>query len=148
MKHLRLFHAALALTFSSVALAADYSTPVAALRALEAAYERKDVEAAVAAKDFLFEARAMLEAMKGTGSADEALVKQAAEVLELSFRQELKERGYPNFVGLKCTVVQQKSLRDGLVEMLEKCVYPDQRTSTEKVHAARSATGWRIVTLP
>jgi hypothetical protein len=144
----RFFAITLTLLTATMVMADNFSTPENALRALEDAYVRKDIDAAVAAKDFQFEARAMLSSMKSHGSPDEALVKQTAEVLELAFRKQIKEQGFPDFASLRCKVTQQRQVRDGLVEMVEECVYPDGGKSSDKLHAARSSAGWRIVILP
>lgn len=132
----------------NISMAADLSSPEGALKALEDAYARKDIEAAVAAKDFKFEAREMLKALKNLGNPDEDLIKQTAEVLELGFRKQMKTEGFPAFADLKCKVVQKKYIRDGLVEMVEECIFPDGGKSTDTLHAAKSASGWRIVILP
>jgi len=128
-------------------MAADLSTPEKALQALETAYVRSDLEAAVAARDFRFEAREMLRAMNPT-VVDDDLVKQTSEVLELAFRKEMKSNGFPPFKDLRCTVVKRTELAPGLVEMMEECVFPDGAKSREPVHAAKSDVGWRIVVLP
>jgi hypothetical protein len=57
----------------------DFSTPEGALAALEDAYKRKDLDGAVAAKDFEYEAREMLLALKNLpGPPDDDLVSQTA----------------------------------------------------------------------
>ena len=133
---------------SFMAMAAGSTTPEGALRDLENAYVRKDLEAAVAAKDFNFEARAMLKALRNIGDPDQAIVKQAAEVLELGFRRQMQTSGLPAFADLRCRVVSKKALSLELVEMVEECIFPDGGRSTDTVHAAKSSSGWRIVVLP
>jgi hypothetical protein len=51
-------------------MATDYSTPEGALQALEAAYFHEDLEAAVAAKDFSYQARAMFHATNHRNDPD------------------------------------------------------------------------------
>jgi len=73
----------------------DFSTPEKALASLEDAYNRKDIVAAVAAKDFLFEAREMLLSIKNPPvPPDEETVKLTAEVLELGFLRRLRETAF------------------------------------------------------
>jgi hypothetical protein len=129
-------------------MAADFSSPEGALKALEYAYVRKDIEAAVAAKDFKFEAHEMLKTLKKLGNPGEDLIKQTAEVLELSFRKQMKTEGFPAFADLKCKVVRKKYIRDGIIEMVEECIFPDGGKSSDTLHAAKSVSGWRIVVLP
>jgi hypothetical protein len=109
---------------------ADLSTPEAALAALEDAYNRKDIEAAVGAKDFTCEAREMLVSLKSfSDSPDDELVKQTADVLELAFRKQMEVQGFPDFTEIRCKVVSKKKLRDDLVELVEECLFRDGRKS-------------------
>ena len=129
-------------------MAADLSTPEGALKALEDAYVRKDIEAAVAAKDFRFEAREMLATHKQLSKPDEELVSQVAQTLELAFRSQMKTSGFPDFNQLRCAVTHKAQLRPDLVELTEECVFPDGGKSHQTLHAANSAGGWRIVIMP
>jgi hypothetical protein len=134
---------------SFVVMKADLSTPEAALAALEDAYNRKDIEAAVAAKDFSFEAREMLISLKSLSSPlPEDIVKQTADVLELAFRKQVEVQGFPDFTQLRCRVVSKKELRDNVVELVEECRFPDGGTSRQVMHAYRNESGWRIVIFP
>jgi len=134
--------------FTLTAMASDLSTPDRALKSLEEAYVRKDIEAAVAAKDFRYEAVAMLSANKNLQNVSEELVNKATEVLELSFRKQMETRGFPDFSKIHCSVVSQKQLKPDLVEMVEECVFSDGGKLTYTLYAAKSVTGWRIVNLP
>ncbi|HMF91209.1 MAG TPA: hypothetical protein VKL40_11230 [Candidatus Angelobacter sp.] len=128
---------------------ADLSTPEAALAALEDAYNRKDIEAAVAAKDFVLEAREMLISLKAfSSSPDPEVLKQTADVLELSFRKHMEVQGFPDFTRVRCKVVSKKELRDDLVEMVEECLFPDGGKSHQTMHAAKNESGWHIIVLP
>jgi uncharacterized protein YegJ (DUF2314 family) len=133
---------------SSVACAADFSSPERALISLEQSYARKDVDGAAAAKDFSFEADQMLRKMKSLGTPDADLIAKTAEVLELGFRHELTTKGFPQLEGVACKVVDTKGLHADLVALAEECTYPDGSKSTETLHAHKSAGGWRIVVLP
>jgi len=127
----------------------DFSTPEKALASLEDAYNRKDIVAAVAAKDFLFEAREMLLSIKNPPvPPDEETVKLTAEVLELGFTKEIERNGFPDFRNLRCRAISENPLREDLVEIVEECVFPDGGKSREILHAARNTTGWHIVVLP
>jgi hypothetical protein len=130
-------------------MTADLSTPELALAALEDAYARRDLDAAVAAKDFKFEARAMLLSLPNlTEGVDDALVSQAADVLELAFRQQIQVNGFPDFGNLTCRVISKRALREDLFELIEECVFPDGGRSRQTLHAAQNARGWHIVILP
>lgn len=136
------------LLMSAAATAADYSSAEAALRALETAYMHEDLEAAVAAKDFDYEARAMLQSRKPLENPDVALVKQTAEVLELAFRKQIKLEGFPDFRSLACSIVKKTALQPDLVELVEECVSTNGDKSRDILHAAKTARGWRVVVLP
>jgi hypothetical protein len=128
---------------------ADFSTPAAALASLEDAYNRKDIAAAVSAKDFLFEAREVLLSLKTPPvQPDEEMIKLTAEVLELAFVKEMERQGFPDFRTLRCRVISENRLREDLVELVEECIFPDGGKSREIIHAARNTMGWHIVVLP
>jgi len=129
-------------------MAADFSTPAGALLALEQAYLVGDIEAAVAAKNFQYEGYAMLANLKSMPNPDPDLVKEAAHVLELSFRKHMKEKGFPKMANLRSRVAATKQLAPDLVEITEEFTYPDGFVSQETVHAAKSGDSWGIVTLP
>jgi hypothetical protein len=75
----------------------DFSTPEGAIKALEAAYISKDIEAAVAAKDFNEEARLMMVRLHPQYANDSEILSKTAEALELSFRKQMREKGFPDF---------------------------------------------------
>ena len=133
---------------ASTSMAVDLSTPQAALQSLELAYARMDIEGAVAAKDFNFEARELLVNLRKIGTPDQAMIEETAKVLELSFRKHIRNSGFPVFGNLRCSVIHEQTLREGLVQMVEECVFPDGGKSRDTVHAAKSAEGWRIVIFP
>jgi uncharacterized protein YegJ (DUF2314 family) len=133
---------------STVACAADFSSPERALISLEQSYARKDADGAAAAKDFTFEADQMLRKMRSIGTPDADLIAKTAEVLELSFRHELTTKGFPELEGVACKVVDTKGLHADLVELTDHCTYPDGSKSKETLHAQESAGCWRIVVLP
>src|SRR5688572_22837053 len=70
---------------NAATIAKDFSTPEGAILRLEDAYRKRDIEIAVSCKDFLTEARLMLEKSDKVES-DEELVRKTAKTLELSYR--------------------------------------------------------------
>ena len=127
------------------ASATDFSTPESAVRALEDAYIQKDTEAAVAAKDFIEEARLMLVRISPELADDPKILKQTAEVLELSFRKQLQDEGFPEFAELGCSLSQPDHLTSVLVKLTETCEFPDGGRSVEDLHVIKGASGWRVV---
>jgi hypothetical protein len=125
---------------------ANYATPEEALQGLEDAYRRKDIEAAVAAKDFTIEARLMLKKMPAE-TVDDEIVAKTAEVLELSFRKEIADNGFPNFEGITCVVVNKAERRPDLLALSEECTFPDGGKSNQVLLAAKTDRGWKVVGL-
>ena len=149
MKRLgRFLGSMLGISGPAIAFAADYSTPEAAVRSLESAYVRKDIEAAVAAKDFATEALLMLKKISPELSNDQEILKQTAEVLELTYRNEMQTTGFPDFSNLKCSFESKVELAPDLVKLTEVCVFPDGGKSVQDVHVSKGESGWHVVTVP
>ena len=125
----------------------DFSTPEGAILMLEDAYKKKDIEAAVAAQDFVAQAKLMLTNMGKGLEKDADIMKQTAEVLELSFRAQMKKEGFPNFDGLKSRFPKKKEHPKfkEMVEVTEVCTFPDGGESTQKMLVAKTEKGWRVV---
>jgi len=136
------------LSLANSVAATTFGSPEEAVRALEDAYARRDADAAVAARDFTEEARRMLVRL-GSGLDTEAdILKQTAEVLELAYRKDLKESIFRRFKGLRCAITGVVLVEDALVEVLEDCTLKTGRVSKEHLFVARTANGWRVITIP
>jgi hypothetical protein len=139
----------LAMGLPTSAFAVDLTTPQNAIRSLEAAYHNKDIEAAIAAKDFQEEARQILLRTENPESAKDAeLVMETAGVLELAFRKEVEVSGFPDFADLKCLLSAPEDVTTNMVRVIECCTYPDGSTSVEDLYVFNSAQGWRVVLIP
>jgi len=134
--------------FQLAAHAADFSTPENAVRSLEAAYINKNLEAAVEAKDFANEAKLMLNKIKPDFANNPNILKQTSEVLELAFRKEMKEKGFPDFSNLKCSINELQNISSSLVKLTETCVFPDGDNSVQDLYVSKSDKGWRVVNVP
>lgn len=121
-----------------------FSTPEEAIRKLEDAFRRTDIEAAVAAKDFETEARLMLQSIRPDLVSAE-MVTKTAEVLELGFRKQIETDGFPDFTGLTCTLAKPVEVAENLVKVVETCSRATGETSTQNLYAFKSAKGWRVV---
>lgn len=126
----------------------DLSTPESAVRTLEEAFQNRDIEAAVNAKDFVTEARLMLERINPDFASDPDIVKQTAETLELGFRKQIETDGFPDFTGLSCSLSKPVEVGENLVKIVETCIDGLGARSTHNLHVFRSAMGWRIVVAP
>src|SRR5271165_1727571 len=105
----------LGLTAASVVTAGGFDTPEDAVRALEKAYIQKNADGAVAAMDFIEEGRQMLQKINPAVANDAEIIKQTAEVLELSFRNELRTKGFPDYSKLQCSFVGRAQISPELV---------------------------------
>jgi hypothetical protein len=138
----------LVLTAASAANAGGFDAPEDAVLALEQAYAQKNADSAVAAMDFVEEGRQMLQKINPTLANDPAMVKQAAEGRELAFRNELRAKGFPDFVHLKCSFAGKMQIAPGLVELTQQCVSSDGAKSVQDVLVVKSELGWRVTLRP
>jgi hypothetical protein len=137
----------LGLTAASTVNAGGFDTPEDAVRALERAYVQKNEDGAVAAMDFVEEGRQMLQKINPTLANDAEIIKRAAEDLELSFRNELRTKGFPDFSKLKCSFLGKAQISPELVKLTEQCVFPDGSKSVQDLIVTKRDMGWRV-TLP
>ena len=113
---------------------------------LEDAYRKKDIEAAVAAKDFVAESQVMLSRLKSGVQNDPEVVKKSAEVLELAYRVQMKG-GFPNLSGTTCRFDGREKYQDfkDIVAITEVCTFPDGGLSRQKLLVKRTTKGWRVL---
>ena len=122
----------------------DNSTPEGAIRCLEDAYRRKDLDAAVAAKDFMIEARHMLEQIrreKNEAAVSGDLISQAAHVLELSFRDYHSRKGFPEMTGVVLTFPKKEEVEPGIWAVTEVCTWPVAGAVSQKILVAQTECG-------
>jgi hypothetical protein len=138
----------LVFTAATAANAGGFDAPEDAVLALEQAYVQKNADSAVAAMDFVEEGRQMLQKINPTLANDPAMVKQAAEGRELAFRNELRTKGFPDFVHLQCLFLGKRQIAPGLVELTQQCVSPDGAKSVQDLLVVKSELGWRVTLRP
>ena len=123
-------------------------SPESALHALENAYRNRDIEAAVTLKDFVSEARLMMAQLGDDKAADEEIQKSVAETLELSYRVDIQENGFPDFSKLECTVVAKELREPQMMALDEVCKdLSGNIVSRQVILASKSEVGWRIIGL-
>ena len=138
----------LGLIAATAASAGGFDTPEDAVRALEQAYVEKNADSAVAVMDFVEEGRQMLQKINPTLAEDPAMIKQAAEGRELAFRNELRLKGFPEFVHLKCSFVGKRQIAPALLELTQQCVSSDGAKAVQDMLVVRSDVGWRVTLRP
>jgi len=125
--------------------AGDFDTPEQAVRTLEQAYIRKNVDGAMAALDFVEGGRQLLQETNPAQANDPETIKRTAEVLELSFRNELRTKGFPDFGNQKCSFVGKTQLAPGLLKLTEQCLRPDGGKSLHDLIVMKRDLAWRVV---
>ncbi len=123
---------------------ADFETPEGAILSLENAYDEQDMGKAIACKDFNSEAKQMLSKMNSS-IIDEDIIKQTAEVLELSFIKHTEENGWPQFSGLKRAFTNREKVEEDYWIITEVCWFPDGGKSVQRLGTSKAANGWRVV---
>jgi uncharacterized protein YegJ (DUF2314 family) len=122
----------------------DFSTPEGAILCLEDAYDEQDTDKAVFCKNFVEEARMLLQKMND-GLQNEDILQVTADVLRRAFIKSLKDEGFPLFTGINRAYPQREKIKDNLYLITEVCVFPDGGRSTQKIYTFRDADGWRVL---
>lgn len=115
---------------------------------LEDAYRSRDVEAAVAGKDFTREAELLLSRLPTSSIvADGELVANIASTLELAFRAEVTRGGFPDMTGTQSAFSDPVPYSGipGVVVVTEVVKYPDGGTSRQDMLVAETSRGWRVL---
>jgi len=122
---------------------ADFETPEGAILSLEHAYNHKDMGAAIACKDFYEEAKTMLSDIEM--ELDEDIINETAEVLKLSFVNNIEENGFPDFTAIRNAFPKRKKIDDTHWVITEVCWYPDGGKSIQKLNTYKSDLGWKVL---
>ena len=125
-------------------VAKDFTTPEGAILCLEDAYRRRDIEAAIAAKDFKTEARLMLQKTGFKDHIDDEMVAKTAEALVASFRAHTTA-SWPDFEGLESFFTKREPHADKVVLVTEMCRFPDGGFSQQQMLVAETLQGWRVL---
>lgn len=125
----------------------DFSTAEGAVLCLEDALRAKDVERAVACKEFRVEAATMLELPldHNTSPVDLALIEKTARVLEQSFRRDLQTRGFPDLDGVKTTFGRPGLFRNNVVVVNQVERHVDGGVVNARTLVAKTEKGWRVL---
>lgn len=125
-------------------VAKDFTTPEGAILCLEDAYRRRDIEAAIAAKDFKTEARLMLQKTGFKDRIDDEMIAKTAEALVASFRAH-RTASWPDFDGLESFFTKREPYADKVVLVTEVCRFPDGGFSRQQILVAETPEGWRVL---
>lgn len=122
---------------------ADLETPEGAILAIEKAYNNKDIDAAIACKDFFEEAKSLLSVMKM--EIDQDIINETAEVLKLSFINNIEEHGFPDFSTVQNAFPERKKVDETHWVITEVCWYPDGGKSVQLLNTYKSPKGWVVL---
>jgi hypothetical protein len=130
---------------------ADFTTPQGAILMLEDAFRRRDLDAAVAAKDFRVEAELAVNAQTAPAPTEEQIVARAAE-LEQQFR-ELMRDSWPDFSGVSSIFTGYEPYpappcslsATGLAVVTEVNRFTGGGFSEHRILVAETPAGWRVL---
>ena len=122
---------------------ATFDTPEGAILSLEKAYNEKNIDAALACKDFYEEAKSMLTGLNM--DTNDEIVASTAEVLNLSFINNLEEHGFPDFSNLQNAFIEREKVDENHWIITEVCWFPDGGKSIQKLNTYKSDTGWKVL---
>ncbi|MBT2561420.1 DUF2314 domain-containing protein [Pedobacter sp. ISL-68] len=122
---------------------ANLETPEGAILAIEKAYNNKDIDAAITCKDFFEEAKSLLSVMKM--EIDQDIINETAEVLKLSFINNIEEHGFPNFSTIQNAFPERKKVGETHWVITEVCWYPDGGKSVQLLNTYKSPKGWVVL---
>jgi len=122
---------------------ANLETPEGAILAIEKAYNNKDINAAIGCKDFFEEAKSLLSVMKM--EIDQDIINETAEVLKLSFINNIEEHGFPDFSTIQNAFPERKKVDETHWVITEVCWYPDGGKSVQLLNTYKSPKGWVVL---
>ncbi|WP_231424270.1 YegJ family protein [Pedobacter sp. Leaf250] len=123
----------------------NLETPEGAILSLEKAYNHKDIHAAMDCKDFHEEAKSMLAEMKV--ALDNELINETADVLKLSFINNIEEHGFPDFSKITNAFPERNKINDTHWIITEVCWFPDSGKSIQQLNVYKSPEGWKVLGL-
>lgn len=124
----------------------SYNTPEEAITSLEAAYNNNDLEAIINSKDFIEEAKFVLEEAEYEFDAtDELLLEETAKLLQLGLTQSLQEDGFPDFSHLKSELYGLEKVADIIYMINQKNTYPDNTSYETRIFLSNKNDVWKVV---
>jgi len=123
----------------------NLETPEGAILSIEKAYINKDIDAAVGCKDFYEEAKSLLSGMNMAVEIDQDIINETAEVLKLSFINNIEEHGFPDFSNIQNAFPERKKIDNTHWVITEVCWFPDGGKSVQLLNTFKSPKGWVVL---
>jgi len=127
-------------------VAADFSTPEGAVLCLEDTYRRRDIEASVACRDFVTEARIWLQE-RGHLSQQRKneMLPEAVKAMEKSFRDGLAKGPTIDWARAKSYFLTREPFGEDAIIVNKMTLVPDGGFFSQQILVAATNNGWRIV---
>jgi hypothetical protein len=126
----------------------SYNTPEEAIISLETAYNNNDLEGIFNSKDFIEEAKLILEQTSYSYDlSDKELLEATAELLQLGLTQSIQENGFPNFTNVKTELYGLEEFRKDIFVINERIIYPDNSTYETRIFLSCKNNIWKVATI-
>ena len=123
----------------------SYTTPEEAIKSLETAYTNNDLAAIINSKDFICEAKFILEsAAIEYDLDDDEIVLETAKLAELSLILSLQKNGYPDFTDLKSEIYDLQRFRENIYFVNERISYPDGFVYVTRIFLTLKNDVWKV----
>jgi hypothetical protein len=124
----------------------DFSTPEGSILCLEDAYRRRDVEAAVACRDFATEAKVWLRERGNLNKQRQAeMMPEVTGTMEKSCRNGMAKNCAVDWERAKSYFPNREPYGDGVVAVSEVTHTPDGNLWQQRILVTETAKGWRVV---
>ncbi len=122
----------------------NFETPEGAIVSLENAYTERNLDKAMACKDFKEEARMMLSKF-GKEIQREEIIEKTAEALQLSFMSHMQETGLPSFKGYKRAFIAREKISEKHYIITEVTTSPEGSKGIDKLNTYLTDSGWKVL---
>jgi hypothetical protein len=122
----------------------DFNTPEGAILCLEDAYRRRNIESAVACKDFSIEGILMLMDYDPDLARDPEVRKRNALLAERAYRREITE-SWPDLDGVESFFIARQPYIEGIAVVTELRRLRDGSFDKLNLLVAKTKHGWRVL---
>ena len=120
----------------------NYDTPEEAIISLEKAYTDMDIVNIIASKDFVTEAKLILQ--RTNVELNNETIKETAKLLELSLIEDIQNNGFPNFNNVKRKFSSLNEIDINLFFLEETLTYDNGEVYTNKIFLTVEDKKWKV----
>jgi hypothetical protein len=110
------------------------------------AYQRRDIEKMVAAKDFALDAKIFWQDLGLP--VDEKQMEESVGAFETNFRKQMKESGIPDYRGAEYSFVGREQPQENLVVLTLDLRWSDGRREKLRLPVLKAGSQWKAVRIP